>query len=71
MIRLEVFVPIEDGATFDSSQRRAVESSIESLADTEYSLKHQVEERRKEVAEYESSSTHCRRRRAAPLTALC
>jgi Uncharacterized protein involved in exopolysaccharide biosynthesis len=53
MIRLESSYRSRTGATIDSSQRRAVESSIESLGDTEYSLKHQVEERRKEVAEYE------------------
>jgi polysaccharide biosynthesis transport protein len=53
MIRLESSYRSRTGAPIDSSQRRAVESSIESLADTEYSLKRQVEERRKEVAEYE------------------
>jgi uncharacterized protein involved in exopolysaccharide biosynthesis len=53
MIRLESSYRSRTGATIDSSQRRAVESSIESLADTEYSLKQQVEGRRKEVAEYE------------------
>lgn len=53
MIRLESSYRSRTGATVDLSQRRAVESSIESLADSEYSLKHQVEERRKEVAEYE------------------
>jgi succinoglycan biosynthesis transport protein ExoP len=53
MIRLESLYRSGTGATIDSSQRRAVESSIESLADTEYSLKQQVEGRRKEVAEYE------------------
>jgi protein tyrosine kinase modulator len=53
MIRIESLYRSRTGATIDSSQRRAVESSIESLADNEYSLKHQVEERRKEVAEYE------------------
>src|SRR5262245_57118648 len=53
MIRLESLYRSGAGATSDSSLRRVVESSIESLADTEYSLKLQVEERRKEVAEYE------------------
>ena len=53
MIRLESSYRSRTGATIDLSQRRAVESSIESLADNEYSLKHQVEERRKEVVEYE------------------
>jgi uncharacterized protein involved in exopolysaccharide biosynthesis len=53
MIRLESLYRSRAGATSDSSLRRAVESSIEGLADTEYSLKLQVEERRKEVAEHE------------------
>ncbi len=53
MIRLESLYRSRAGATSDSGVRRTVESSIESLADTEYSLKLQVEERRKEVAEHE------------------
>jgi uncharacterized protein involved in exopolysaccharide biosynthesis len=53
MIRLESLYRSRAGAGTDPGLRRAVESSIESLADNEYALKLQVEERRKEVAEYE------------------
>jgi len=53
MIRLESLYRSRAGATVDSGMRRAVESSIESLNDNEYTLKLQVEEQRKQVAEHE------------------
>jgi uncharacterized protein involved in exopolysaccharide biosynthesis len=53
LIRIESMYRPRDGAAVDLSQRRAVESSIESLADNEYALKLQVEEQRKEIAEHE------------------
>ena len=53
MIRLESFYRSRAGQGVDSSLRRTVESSIESLADNEYSLKLQVDEQRKQVAENE------------------
>jgi uncharacterized protein involved in exopolysaccharide biosynthesis len=53
MIRLESLYRSRVGATVDSSLRRAVESSIESLADNEYALKLQVDEQRKEIIEHE------------------
>jgi len=53
MIRLESLYRSGTGQGVDSSLRRAVESSIESLADNEYALKLQVDEQRKQVAENE------------------
>src|SRR5499426_2168912 len=53
MIRLESLYRSRAGQGVDSSMRRAVESSIESLADNEYSLKLQVDEQRKQIAEHE------------------
>src|SRR6266511_2122596 len=53
MIRLESLYRSRAGQGVDSSLRRAVESSIESLADNEYSLKLQVDDQRKQVAEHE------------------
>src|SRR5262247_114806 len=53
MIRLESLYRSRAGQGVDSSLRRAVESSIESLADNEYSLKLQVDEQRKQIAEHE------------------
>jgi succinoglycan biosynthesis transport protein ExoP len=53
MIRLESMYRSRVGAAVDSSLRRAIESSIESLSDNEYALKLQVEEKRREVAEHE------------------
>ena len=53
MIRLESKYRSRTGAADDSSLRRTVESSIESLADNEYALKLQVDEQRKEIAEHE------------------
>jgi uncharacterized protein involved in exopolysaccharide biosynthesis len=53
-IRLESLYRSRAGAAFDSSLRRAVESSIESLADNEYALKLQADEKRKEIAENEN-----------------
>src|SRR5262249_24434487 len=53
MIRLESLYRSRAGQGVDPSQRRAVESSIESLADNEYALKLQVDEQRKQVDEHE------------------
>jgi uncharacterized protein involved in exopolysaccharide biosynthesis len=53
MIRLESMYRSRAGATADPGLRRAVESSIESLADNEYTLKLQVDEQRKEIVEHE------------------
>jgi uncharacterized protein involved in exopolysaccharide biosynthesis len=53
MIRLESLYRSRAGQGVDSSLRRAVESSVESLADNEYSLKLQVDEQRKQIAENE------------------
>jgi uncharacterized protein involved in exopolysaccharide biosynthesis len=53
MIRLDSLYRSRAGVAIDSSLRRAVESSIESLTDNEYSLKLQVDEQRKQIAENE------------------
>ena len=53
MIRLESLYRSRAGQGVDSSLRRSVESSIESLSDNEYALKLQVDEQRKQVAESE------------------
>src|SRR5262245_26534220 len=53
MIRLESLYRSRAGAGIDSGLRRAVESSVESLSDNEYSLKLQVDEQRKQIAENE------------------
>ena len=53
LIRLEASYRSRAGGAADSSLRRAVESSIESLGDNEYALKLQVDEQRKGVAEHE------------------
>src|SRR5215475_8007666 len=53
MIRLESLYRSRAGQGVDSSPRRAVESSIDSLSDNEYALKLQVAEQRKQVAEHE------------------
>jgi polysaccharide biosynthesis transport protein len=53
MIRLESLYRSRAGQGVDSSLRRAVESSIEGLSDNEYTLKLQVAEQRKQVAEHE------------------
>src|SRR5215468_1123013 len=53
MIRIESLYRSRTGAGVDSSLRRSVESSIESLADNEYSLKLQVDEQRKQIVENE------------------
>ena len=53
MIRLESLYRSRAGQGVDSSLRRSVESSIESLSDNEYSLKLQVDEQRKQIAENE------------------
>ena len=53
MVRLESLYRSRAGAGVDSSLRRSVESSIESLTDNEYSLKLQVEEQRKQIGEHE------------------
>jgi uncharacterized protein involved in exopolysaccharide biosynthesis len=53
MIRLESLYRSRAGQGVDSSLRRAVESSIESLSDNEYSLKLQVDDQRKQIAENE------------------
>lgn len=53
MIRLESLYRSRAGQGVDSSLRRAVESSVESLADNEYALKLQADEQRKQIAENE------------------
>jgi protein tyrosine kinase modulator len=53
MIRLESSFRSRAGQGVDSSLRRSVESSIEGLADNEYSLKLQVDEQRKQIADHE------------------
>lgn len=53
IIRLESMYRSRAGAAVDSGRRGAVESSIEGLTDSEYTLRLQVDERRKEIGEHE------------------
>ncbi len=53
LIRIEAAYRSRAGAATDSSLRRMIESSIESLADNEYALKLQIDEQRKAIAEHE------------------
>jgi uncharacterized protein involved in exopolysaccharide biosynthesis len=53
LIRLEASYRSRSGGTADPSLRRSVESSVESLADSEYTLKLQVDAQRSLVTEHE------------------